>query len=340
MEQILSKDKRALLDRVIETSLPVKDADTLAKTGKRQLGVTYRIDNEIHVFTDAGWVHLFNVDADDTALTAAADSLLSLQGVLVAEAQRKRDELVKAMEGARIVDSLEVLNDPQFMIGVEPDLCVAIGSIHGDIYRYTRTSENEQTYQWALLRKGRDPAEEKALRDADHEMNLRAVDVSASTMTAIAPSMGEWATIMEPVDTTYPSMFDEQGVRLPDEQAKALHAQYLDTQRRVMLTKSAMITFGGNAKDGHEFTTAWLEQTVLQQMEIPVVPGEQDGVAHFTATVELPGIIAIITDSHYRTLLVRVAHFIATRHDPDTDKYVNDRLKEFANMPDPNEPKH
>lgn len=340
MEQSLTKEQKELLKRVIESSYPLKDIETLNATGKQQLGVSYRIDNGIHIYTDEGWVHLFNVDDTEAQQVAAAEVLSELQGVLVADAQHQQQQLVKAMEGARVVDNTDemyALENP------EEGQCVAIGSLQGDIYRWVNAGTIVKEFTWSLIRKGRDLAEEKALQDADNQMTARAVDVAAGTVGLVAPSMNDWVNIMEPVDTQYPSMFDDQGVRLPEADAAALHAQYLDTQRRVMLTKSAMVTFGGNSKDSHEFTVDWMEQQLLQKMGIQVTqaPAENNpDVQLFTARVELPGLRCDIMDTHYRTLLVRILHFIATRHDPDTDAYVNARLKEFANMPDPKAPRH
>lgn len=337
MEQILSVEQKDLLNRVIDSSYQLKDIEALTATGKRQYGTSYRVDNGIYVYTDEGWVHLFNVDGTVEEKRHAAEVLLELQGVLVADAQQKQKQLEKAMEDARVVDSVEEMRALQ---DVEEGQCVAIGHLQGDVYR--RIDVAPEGLGWALIRKGRDLAEEKALQDADSQMTSRAVDVAAGTAGLIAPNMNDWVSIMEPVDTQYPSMFSEDGVRLGEEEVAALHAQYLDTQRRVMLTKSAMITFGGNSKDSHEFTVDWMEQQLLQKMNILVTQTLAAGtdVEVFTAVVEMPGIRAEIMDSHYRTLLVRILHFIATRHDPDTDEYVNRRLKEFANMPDANDPKN
>lgn len=326
MEYTLEKKK--LVESVIQHSHILKTVEQLEATGKRALGVSYRIDAGIWLFTTAGrWEHVFNVNDSEDKLAAAADVLQELASTVVAEQTRQQAIIREKIKGALLVADVESLKD----LHAEDDTYVVIGHERGDVLRLAGE-------EWMLVQKGADLEQEQAMTSAEMEVNERARDVLSSTAALIAPAMDDWPTIMEPVNTEYPSMYTPEGERLSTEVVQQLHAQYLDTQRRVMLTKSAMVAFGGNSKDGTEFTVRWLEQQLLQVMQVPVVETEQDGQKVFLATVQIPGMKAELADSHYRTLLVRVAHFVATRHDPDTDEYVNSRLREFQQRIDVNQP--
>lgn len=192
---------------------------------------------------------------------------------------------------------------------------------------------------WTLAAKGKSLEDIKELDTAEADLHLRARDLSTQEGMALAPTPDQWALVTEQADTNYPDMHDAEGVRLPTDEVSRRHVEYLDLQTRVMLTKSTMQAFGGNARPGHQFTEAWLTET-CKKGGINIFERKATGKGEnlrrgaFTTRVGLPGINVTLEDTNRRTLMVRAIHFIATRHDPDTAVYINARLQEFMRKPE------
>lgn len=199
--------------------------------------------------------------------------------------------------------------------------------------RYTVYMRSADQKEWGIVSRPKDAADDKALDESDAEIRSLAATVATAEAAKLAPEMSQYALILEDVDANYPDMYDADGKRLPQEEVSRLHAAYLDVQKRIMLTKSVMLSFGANARPRSQFKESYLEEVLLQTSGLSVL--EQDDA--YVLKMELPGLKVEMMDSSYHTLLIRGLHFMTTRHDPDTDTYVNQQLRktlqETADLP-------
>lgn len=192
--------------------------------------------------------------------------------------------------------------------------------------RYTVYMRSADQKEWGIVSRPKDAADNAAVADADAEIRGLAATVATPEATKLAPEMAQYAAILEDVDSKYPDMYDAEGHRLAQEEVSRLHLAYLDTQKRIMLTKSAMLAFGANARPHSQFKESYLEEVLLQTSGLSVL----EDADSFVLRMELPGLKVEMIDTSYHTLLIRGLHFMTTRHDPDTDTYVNQQLRSFT----------
>lgn len=311
-------DEQTLLSSIIGDVPKFDNIEILNAQGKAAYGVLYRVGLSVYHCVGEEWIELFSTDSlpieRHFAAVLAKAYLADFAGMLANDMA----ELSAKIKVAPLYGSSAEL------AGIPPveEAMARIGTEESyDVYRVIQG-------QWVILSKAKVAMEEASADD----VALEARGVYASTAATVAPSPGEYAIMTEAVDTSYPEM-QVDGVQVSREEGARLHTEYLDMQKRVMLTKSFLIACGANAKDGHQLTQEWAEQAVIQKggvsiTDIPLAAAlSAEG---YQAELNLPGLKATLFDSSYHTLLIRAAHFIATRHDPDTDNYVNEHLRKFT----------
>lgn len=309
-------EESSRLEMVAKNAEAFDTLDLLTRQGKAVTGVIYRVGTAFFHYINDQWMVLF--DANSTAIERhfAAVLVASYLDTIQATFKTMMAEVAEKVKVAPLYGSsaeLAAVKDIDFArVGTEEKY---------DVYR----CENGE---WSIFSKAKETMAEPTADD----VGIEARAVYADSAKMIAPQPSEYATLTEKVDTTYPDM-RPNGEEVSREEGAKLHLQYLDLQKRVMLTKSFLIACGANAQDGHQLTLDWAEQAVIQKAGVVVREVEEaDNVAGhaYVALIDLPGLGVKMVDSHYHTLLVRAAHFIATRHDPDTDTYVNEQLRKFT----------
>lgn len=313
---LFGPEEAARLESVAKHAEAFDSFDILERQGKQVIGVIYRVGTNFYHFLNDQWTVLFGADSTPIERHFAAVIVAQYLDVIQNTFKDAMAEISEKIKVAPLFGSsaeLAAVKDIEFArIGSEEKY---------DVYR----CENGE---WSIFSK----AKEEMAAPTEDDTALEARGVSASTAGLVAPAPGEYAVLTEKVDTSYPDMHPN-GEQVSREEGARLHVEYLDMQKRVMLTKSFLIACGANAQDGHQLTLPWVEQAVIQKAGVVVrdiAAGDNVANEGFVALLDLPGIKIEMFDTNYHTLLIRAAHFIATRHDPDTDAYVNENLRKFT----------
>ena len=309
-------EEAARLESVAKHAEAFDSLDILERQGKQVIGVIYRVGTNFYHFLNDQWTVLFGADSTPIERHFAAVIVAQYFDVIQNTFKDAMAEISEKIKVAPLFGSsaeLAAVKDIEFArIGSEEKY---------DVYRY-------ENGEWSIFSKSK----EEMAAPTEDDTALEARGVSASTAGLVAPAPGEYAVLTEKVDTSYPDMHPN-GEQVSREEGARLHVEYLDMQKRVMLTKSFLIACGANAQDGHQLTLPWVEQSVIQKAGVVVrdiAAGDGMQVDGFVALLDLPGVKVEMFDTNYHTLLIRAAHFIATRHDPDTDAYVNENLRKFT----------
>jgi hypothetical protein len=135
------------------------------------------------------------------------------------------------------------------------------------------------------------------------------------------PIVGE----MVAINPVVPQMFDDEGRPYPKKEIQRQVDEYCSEQKKAILTHSISLAMGVDMSPGLAFETqalaGWLKQLGYNVKR-------EDG--DFTVVVTIPGGEYKITDTDRYCAGLRAIHFALTRHDPDTDEYVQRRL--FSEM--------
>lgn len=311
-------DEQSLLSSIIGDVPKFDSIEIMTRQAKAAYGVLCRVGLSVYHYVGEEWIELFSTDSlpiERHFAAVLAKSYLADFGQMLANDMAELSEKIKVAPlygSSAELAGIPAVEEAMARIGTEESY---------DVYRVIKG-------QWAVLSKAKVTMDEASVDD----VALEARGVYASTAAIVAPTPGEYAAMTEAVDTSYPDM-QPNGEQVSREVGARLHSDYLDMQKRVMLTKSFLIACGANAKDGHQLTQAWAEQAVIQKAGVivrDIAADDEMQVAGFVAELNLPGLKAEMFDTNYHTLLIRTAHFIATRHDPDTDNYVNEHLRKFT----------
>lgn len=147
--------------------------------------------------------------------------------------------------------------------------------------------------------------------------------LSADIYDEAFKGQAEPATIFEKVDTDYPQVLDDQGVKLPSKEIKRLHDDYINRMTMAMLTYSLFSASGNQPPRGYVVKEDVAER-ILRKMKwrVRFVKGM------YEVELVVPGMKATIEDPSRHCAILRALHFIGTRNDPDLEEYIVRRLAE------------
>lgn len=325
LKELGSAEDLELIERVLATAPSFSSLQQMYAQLKRAPGAVARIGSTLYAVAKIDDLPQLMVAPDSCHLVKimAAQQLRGWLDVMRGFMDVTMQKAADAIKNAPLYETIGHATDDEALL---KHPLIRVGSEAS----YSCLMRNTDGNGWNTISRPK-TVEDAGLEDADDEVRNRASMLATEQAAELAPQGTDG--ILEVVDTSYPNMFDAEGQRLPAEEGAALHAAYLDVQKRVMLTKSAMIAFQSNSEPHTQFKQEYLEMVLLQRGD--VVVSELENKLGFTCTVELDGIMATLTDSHYHTLLIRVLHFMTTRHDPDTDKYVNSQLRNTVEAQSP-----
>lgn len=130
---------------------------------------------------------------------------------------------------------------------------------------------------------------------------------------------------MVAINPVVPQMFDAEGRPHSKKEIQRQVDEFCSEQKKAILTHSIALAMGVDMPNGLAFETqalaAWLTQLGYSV--------KRDG-GDFSVVVAVPGGEYKIIDTDRYCAGLRAIHFALTRHDPDTDEYVQRRL--FSEM--------